>query len=74
MILTPSPSSSGSTILAERRSGATPKSLLAPSGEETARVWSAPVPLRDVVRAGIAETEDLERVAFTVDERPRVVR
>ena len=49
------------------------ESLLVLSGEQPARVWSAPVPLRDVVRAGIAETEDLERVAFTVDERPRVV-
>jgi signal transduction histidine kinase len=48
------------------------ESLLVLSGEQPARVWSAPVPLRDVVRAGIAETEDLERVAFTVDERPRV--
>ena len=49
------------------------ESLLVLSGEQPARVWSAPVPLRDVVRAGIAETEDLERVAFTVDERPRVI-
>lgn len=49
------------------------ESLLVLSGEQPARVWSAPVALRDVVRAGIAETEDLERVAFTVDERPRVV-
>jgi signal transduction histidine kinase len=49
------------------------ESLLVLSGEQPARVWSAPVPLRDVVRAGIAETEDLDRVAFTVDERPRVI-
>ncbi|WP_433798859.1 ATP-binding protein [Actinomycetospora sp. CA-084318] len=49
------------------------ESLLVLSGEQPARVWSAPVALRDVVRAGIAETEDLDRVAFTVDERPRVV-
>lgn len=49
------------------------ESLLVLSGEQPARVWSAPVPLRDVVRAGIAETEDLERVTFTVDEPPRVV-
>lgn len=44
------------------------ESLLVLSGEQPARVWREPVPLRDVVRAAIAETEDLERVAFTVDE------
>lgn len=49
------------------------ESLLMLSGEQPARVWSAPVALCDVVRAGIAETEDLDRVAFTVDERPRVI-
>ncbi|MFC5063072.1 ATP-binding protein [Actinomycetospora atypica] len=49
------------------------ESLLVLSGEQPARVWSAPVALRDVVRAGIAETEDLDRVAFTVDERPRLI-
>jgi signal transduction histidine kinase len=49
------------------------ESLLVLSGEQPARVWSAPVRLRDVVRAGIAETEDLERVTFTVDEHPRLV-
>jgi signal transduction histidine kinase len=49
------------------------ESLLVLSGEQPARVWSAPVPLRDVVRAGIAETEDLERVGFVVDERPQVI-
>jgi signal transduction histidine kinase len=49
------------------------ESLLVLSGEQPARVWSAPVRLRDVVRAGIAEIEDLERVTFTVDEHPRLV-
>ena len=44
------------------------ESLLVLSGESTARVWSAPVPLREVVQAAIAETEDLDRVTFTVDE------
>ena len=48
------------------------ESLLVLSGEQPARVWSAPVPLRDVVRAGIAETEDLERVRVSVEEGPRV--
>jgi anti-sigma regulatory factor (Ser/Thr protein kinase) len=36
-------------------------------------MWSDPVPLRDVVRAAIAETEDLDRVVFAVDERVQVV-
>jgi signal transduction histidine kinase len=45
------------------------ESLLVLSGEEPARVWSNPVPLFDVVRAAIAETEDLDRVGFMVDER-----
>ena len=45
------------------------ESLMVLSGETPARVWSAPVPLRAVVQAAIAETEDLNRVRFTVDER-----
>ncbi len=45
------------------------ESLLVLSGEETPRTWSNPVLLVDVVRAGIAETEDLDRVVFDVDER-----
>ena len=49
------------------------ESLLVLSGEQPARVWSAPVALRDVVRAGVAETEDLDRVSLAVDERPRIV-
>ncbi|MDD7937234.1 ATP-binding protein [Actinomycetospora lutea] len=49
------------------------ESLLVLSGEQPARVWSAPVALRDVVRAGVAETEDLDRVTLAVDERPRLV-
>ena len=39
------------------------------SGEEPPRTWGRPVPLVDVVRAAIAETEDLDRVVFAVDER-----
>ena len=49
------------------------ESLLVLSGEQPARVWSEPVALRDVVRAGVAETEDLDRVTLVVDERPRIV-
>jgi signal transduction histidine kinase len=45
------------------------ESLLVLSGEEPPRTWGRPVPLVDVVRAAIAETEDLDRVAFAVDER-----
>ena len=45
------------------------ESLLVLSGEEPARVRGQPVPLLDVVRAAIAETEDLNRLIFTVDER-----
>ncbi|MEJ2887207.1 ATP-binding protein [Actinomycetospora aeridis] len=49
------------------------ESLLVLSGEQPARTWSAPVALRDVVRAGVAETEDLDRVTLVVDERLRLV-
>jgi signal transduction histidine kinase len=45
------------------------ESLLVLSGEEPPRTWGQPVPLVDVVRAAIAETEDLDRVVFAVDER-----
>ncbi|GAA1876507.1 hypothetical protein GCM10009836_67350 [Pseudonocardia ailaonensis] len=45
------------------------ESLLVLSGEQPPRVWSAPVSMRDVVRAAIAETEDLDRVEFSVDDR-----
>ncbi len=48
------------------------ESLLVLSGEKPPRVWSEPVPLRDVVLAAIAETEDMDRVSFDVDERPLV--
>lgn len=44
------------------------ESLLVLSGEQPPRTWSKPVALRDVLRAAIAETEDLERVVFVVDE------
>jgi signal transduction histidine kinase len=49
------------------------ESLLVLAGEQSPRLWSEPVPLRDVVRAAIAETEDLDRVVFAVDERVQVV-
>ncbi|MGH3695364.1 MAG: hypothetical protein ACRDRX_15480 [Pseudonocardiaceae bacterium] len=45
------------------------ESLLVLSGEEAPRIWREPVALIDVVRAAIAETEDLDRVSFSVDER-----
>jgi signal transduction histidine kinase len=45
------------------------ESLLVLSGEEPPRTWGRPVSLVDVVRAAIAETEDLDRVVFAVDER-----
>jgi signal transduction histidine kinase len=45
------------------------ESLLVLSGEEAPRTWGRPVALVDVVRAAIAETEDLDRVVFAVDER-----
>jgi signal transduction histidine kinase len=48
------------------------ESLLVLSGEQPARVWSDPIPLRDVVRAAIAETEDLDRVVFLVGDEPAV--
>ncbi|GAA3075798.1 hypothetical protein GCM10010464_44850 [Pseudonocardia yunnanensis] len=48
------------------------ESLLVLSGEQPSRTWSAPVPLRDVVRAAVAEIEHLERVILVVDERPAV--
>ena len=44
------------------------ESLLVLSGEQPQRVWTHPVPLRDVLRAAIAETEDLNRVVFVADE------
>ena len=49
------------------------ESLLVLSGEESARAWGEPVPLFDVVRAAIAEIEDLDRVVFAVDERLAVL-
>jgi signal transduction histidine kinase len=48
------------------------ESLLVLSGEEPPRTWGRPVALVDVVRAAIAETEDLDRVVFAVDERTAV--
>ena len=49
------------------------ESLLVLSGEEPPRTWGRPVLLVDVVRAAIAETEDLDRVVFAVDERQAVL-
>jgi signal transduction histidine kinase len=49
------------------------ENLLVLSGEEPPRVWGKPVALTDVVRAAIAETEDLSRVSFVVDERLAVL-
>lgn len=49
------------------------ESLLVLSGEGPPRTWSEPVLLLDVVRAAIAETEDLDRVAFYLDERLAVI-
>jgi signal transduction histidine kinase len=49
------------------------ESLLVLSGEEPPRTWGRPVPLVDVVRAAIAETEDLDRVVFAVDERMAIL-
>ena len=45
------------------------ENLLVLSGEQPPRTWSEPVPLRDVLRAAIAETEDLYRVVIVVDEQ-----
>ena len=52
-----------------RRNG---ESLLVLAGEEPARTWTEPVPLVDVVRAAIAEIEDMNRVEFDIDEYPAV--
>jgi signal transduction histidine kinase len=49
------------------------ESLLVLSGEEPPRTWGRAVALVDVVRAAIAETEDLDRVVFAVDERLAVL-
>jgi signal transduction histidine kinase len=48
------------------------ESLLVLAGEQPPRMWSSPVPLRDVVRAAIAETEDMSRVVFAVDDQVQV--
>ena len=49
------------------------ENLLVLAGEQPPRTWSEPVPLRDVMRAAIAETENLDRVVFVVDEQSAVV-
>ena len=50
------------------------ESLLVLSGEQPPRAWSQPVPMRDVLRAAIAETEDLDRVVFVADGQLAVGR
>jgi signal transduction histidine kinase len=49
------------------------ENLLVLSGEQPPRTWSEPVPLRDVLRAAVAETENLSRVMIFVDEQSAVV-
>jgi signal transduction histidine kinase len=49
------------------------ESLLVLSGEESPRTWREPVALVDVVRAAIAEIEDLDRVDYAMDESLSVV-
>jgi signal transduction histidine kinase len=49
------------------------ESLLVLSGEQAPRIWREPVLLIDVVRAAIAETEDLDRVIFSVEEHLAVL-
>ncbi|HEY3477790.1 MAG TPA: ATP-binding protein, partial [Streptomyces sp.] len=44
------------------------ENLLVLSGEESPRTWREPVALADVMRAAIAEIEDLDRVDESVDE------
>ena len=40
------------------------ESLLVLAGAESPRQWSAPVPMSDVIRAGLAEVEDFQRVTI----------
>lgn len=49
------------------------ENLLVLSGDEAPRTWSEPVALIDVLRAAIAETEHLDRVALSVNERQAVL-
>jgi signal transduction histidine kinase len=49
------------------------ENLLVLSGEQAPQIWSKPVALIDVLRAAIAETEHLDRVTFSVDERLAVL-
>ncbi|MCO1654781.1 ATP-binding protein [Pseudonocardia humida] len=46
--------------------------LLVLAGEQAPRTGAGPTSLREVVRAAIAETEDLDRVLFVVDEQRTV--
>ena len=45
------------------------ESLLVLSGEQQSRSMGKPQPLREVLRAAIAETEDLSRVVFVADDQ-----
>jgi signal transduction histidine kinase len=49
------------------------ESLLVLAGEEPTRTWAQPVLLVDVVRASVAEIEDMDRVEFTINENVAVV-
>ncbi|WP_250558433.1 sensor histidine kinase, partial [Pseudonocardia lacus] len=46
--------------------------LLVLAGEQAPRTGGGPTSLREVVRAAVAETEDLDRVLFIVDEQRTV--
>lgn len=48
------------------------ESLLVLAGEAPPRVWREPAPLREVVWAAIAETEDRDRVSALIDEGPTI--
>ncbi|WP_248960553.1 sensor histidine kinase [Sphaerisporangium perillae] len=49
------------------------ENLLVLAGQETARRWSQPVPLVDVVRASLSEVENYERVDVKVQSTTAVV-
>jgi signal transduction histidine kinase len=50
----------------------TAENLLVLAGAQAPRTAVTSAPLREVVRSGITETEDLERVLFIVEEQQRV--
>ncbi|MEV7965291.1 nitrate- and nitrite sensing domain-containing protein [Sphaerisporangium sp. NPDC088356] len=49
------------------------ENLLVLAGQETARRWSQPVPLVDIVRASLSEVENYERVDVRVQSQMAVV-